>query len=119
MASRDVMDETTSGLEADMDDAPQNHPWTGHDSSATMIAPDADAPADGATPESAPDDKPASAGSLRLSLRTLWRGQRARFVRMAVIATTLAALAFLLPSLIASNGRRPAAQTPPTAKPQP
>jgi hypothetical protein len=83
-----------------------------------MIAPDADAPADGATPESAPDEKPESTGSLQSSLQTLWRGQRGRFARMAVIAVTLAALAFLLPSLIASNGRRPAAQTQPTAKPQ-
>jgi hypothetical protein len=112
------MDETISGLEADMDDAPHNHPGTGYDSSATMIAPDADAPADGATPERAPDDKPASTGSLQSSLQTLWRSQKGRFARMAVIAVTLAALAFLLPSLIASNGRRPAAQTQPTAKPQ-
>jgi hypothetical protein len=114
-----MMDETTSGLEADMDDAPQNHPGTGHDSSATMIAADAEAPADGATPESAPDGKPASASSPQSSLQRLWRGQRGRFARMAVIAATLAALAFLLPSLIASNGRRPTAQTQPTAKPQP
>ena len=102
-----------------MDDAPQNHPGTGHDSSATMTAPDTDAPADGATPESAPDGKPASAGSLQSSLRALWRGQRGRFARMAVIAATLAALAFLLPSLIASNDRRPTAQTQPTATTSP
>ena len=46
-----------------MDDAPQNHPGTGHDSSATLIAPDAEAPADDATPETAPDEKLTSAGS--------------------------------------------------------
>ena len=110
-----------------MDDAPQNHPGTGHDSSATMIAPGAEGPADGgapasapaSAPESAPDEKPTSAGALQSTLQTLWRGQRARFARIAVIAVTLAALAFLLPSLIASTARRPAAQTQPTATPQP
>ncbi|HEY7022345.1 MAG TPA: hypothetical protein VH349_14600 [Ktedonobacterales bacterium] len=111
------MDETTSGLEADMDDAPHNHPGTGHDSSATMIAPDTDAAPDDAAAESAPDEKPTSSGSLQSSLQTLRRGQSARFARMAVIAVTLAALALLLPSLIASTARRPAAQVAPTQAP--
>ena len=117
MALRDMMDEITSGLEADMDDAPQNHPGMAHDSSATLIAPDADASPDDATAENAPDEKPTSSGSLQSSLQRFRRGQRTRFVRMAIIAVTLAALALLLPSLIASTARRPAAQIAPTQAP--
>ena len=112
MALRDVMDETTSGLEADMDDAPHNHPGTGQDASATMIAVEADDPTNGATQEtiqetSAAEESPSS-------WRTRWLGQNARLARISVIAVTLAALALLLPSLIASTARRPAAQVAPT-----
>jgi hypothetical protein len=113
------MDKTTSGLEADMDDAPQNHPGTGHDSSATLIAPDAEAPTDDATPETTPGDKLTSAGVSLSSLRTLWNDQRARLIRAVIIGVTVVALAVPLLSLIASNARRPVAQTQPTATPQP
>jgi hypothetical protein len=113
------MDENTSGLEADMDDAPQNHPGTGHDSSATLIAPDAEAPADDATPETTPDDKLISAEVSPSSLRTLWSGQRARLVRAVIIGVTVVALAIPLLSLIASNARHPISQVQPTATPQP
>ena len=41
-----------------MDDAPHSHPGTGHDTSATMIADEAEAPANGAT-RSKPSKKPA------------------------------------------------------------
>jgi hypothetical protein len=96
-----------------MDETPRNHEESRHDTTATLTAPDANTPADGE------QDTPLSPGALLRSLRRLWYGQRARLVRTAAIAVTLAALALLLPGLIASNARRPTAQVTPTAKPQP
>jgi hypothetical protein len=121
MALRDEIDETTSGLEADMDDAPHNHPGTGQDASATMIAVEADDPTNDATREtiqetSAAEESSSTAASppAQSPWRTRWLGQNARLARISVIAVTLAALALLLPSLIASTARRPAAQVAPT-----
>src|SRR5262249_15203031 len=109
MALKDVMDETTSGLEADMEDTPHNHPddhpGTGHESSATMIAPEVETPADDAAPAAVLADTTISTSSQPSDWRMVWRGQKTRLVRMAIIAVTLAALAALLPSLIASNAR--------------
>jgi hypothetical protein len=102
-----------SGLEGDMDGTPRNHEESGHDTTATLPAPGANAPGDGE------QDASLSLSRLLRSLRTQWYGQRARLVRTIAIAVTLAALALLLPGLIASTARRSAAQITPTAKPQP
>lgn len=100
-----------------MDGAPHNHPGAEQEASATMIA-DAETPAetpmDEGTTETTPDDVPTSARLGSPSLRSLWTGQNARLARVALIAVTLALLALLLPGLISSNGRRPAAQIQPT-----
>jgi hypothetical protein len=105
-----LSDKTTSGLEANMDDAPHNHPGTGHDSSATMVAEATDTPANDATQETSAEESPSS-------WRARWLGQNTRYARISIIAVTLAALAFLLPSLIASTARRPVAQVAPTQAP--
>jgi hypothetical protein len=123
-----VKDQTASGLEADMDDAPRDHEGTGHDASTTVTTPTVTTPEAAmsgniATLERAPDKTPASEASASeapsRSLRTLWYGRRARLLRTAVIAVTLALFALLLPGLIVSNARRPAAQVRPTATLQP
>src|SRR4051812_21347655 len=132
-------DETSSGLEATMDEAPHNHEWTERDTSASSTARDAETSVenasadntsveheclDDATQESAQDetqdqDESTADSPAPASLRAVWLSQRARLVRTATIALTLAALALALPSLMASNGPRRAAQVQPTAKPQP
>jgi len=104
-----------------MDDAPHSHPGTGHDTSATMIADEAEAPANGATQQtiqetSAAEESTSTAASPS-SWRARWLGQNARLARISIIAVTLAALALLLPSLIASTARRPATQVAPTQAP--
>jgi hypothetical protein len=76
-----------------------------------MIADEAEAPANGATQETS------AAEELPSSWRARWLGQNTRYARISIIAVTLAALAFLLPSLIASTARRPIAQVAPTQAP--
>lgn len=118
MRMKTVKEQTASSLEADMDDAPGNHEGTGHDASTTGTTPEAATAGNIATLQRAPDETPTSEAHSR-SLRMLWHGQRARLVRTSVIAVTLAVIALLLPGLIVSNARRPAAQIQPTATPQP
>jgi len=103
-----------------MDDTPHNHPGTGYDSSATMIADEAEAPANDVTQETGvAEEAPSTTASpsSRSSWRIRWLSQNARLARISVIAVTLALLALLLPGLIASTARRPAAQIAPTQAP--
>jgi hypothetical protein len=102
-----------------MDETPRDHEGSGRETSATLTVSASERSLDeraAGTPE--PVDETATPVETSHN-GPLWHSQRARLLRTTIIAVMLAALALVLPALLASNGKRAAAQIQPTAKPQP